>query len=997
MNIKAIIEIVTTLVFIPCASAMADGVQHKNTNNVDWENPQIIGINKLPYHSTLQLPSREHLCKEIVSLDGCWKFHWSKNPESRIMDFYRTDYDVSSWASIIVPGNWQMQGYGKPIYTNVTYPFKKDAPRVMGEPDKNWYSYEHRNPVGQYVRDIEVNKDMLGKSLILHFGGVGSALYVWVNGKMVGYSQNSMPAEFDVSKLLHEGSNRLAVEVYRWCDGSYLEDQDMWRLSGIFRPVQLWVKPMVHIADYHITALASNNLKDGEFRIEIKVCNAGKQVAKDVPVSVEIDGQKLTKTIKQVDVGDTVNISLATTINKVHLWSAYDPHLYPVSINVGDEHFDNHAGFKRIKIVGEVLKINGKNVKLRGVNRHDFHPRTGNFVDLSTYELDIKLLKQCNINFLRTSHYPDDPYLYELCDRYGIFVMDEADQESHDYGIGNKELGDNPYWTKAHVDRALSLVERDKNHPSVIFWSLGNEAGSGRNPRAMRQAILDIDTTRVIYYDSDRNVSDIYDDGYLTPQALRKAAAEVSDRPFMLREYAHAMGNSMGNFKEYWDVIYADSSICGAAIWDWVDQGITSKDGKVCFSDQLTKKEDEYWAYGGDFGDKPNNGNFCINGLLAPDRTPHPHFYEVQYVYQPIRFTYNNGVVSKESIDPFVCIDDFDYSEEHIFNHGETLINVCARLKEDKPWAAKGTIVAHEQFIDGEYSYPSLSASTRKKLKVKQDEQGTMVMTDRGYVTFSSNGALTQIHCNGFDMLYAPLEPYFWKIENDNQHAAHFADRTKIWKEAGSGRKLKTSSINNMNGIVTLTYNFDLPVGAEYTLTYSINQAGQVKVEADYQPRAKDIPLIPKFGMRMRLPAQMRTIEWYGRGPEENYPDRKLSQHIGNHQMDISKFTHDYVHPQDNAYRCDVRHFTISDSIHNIKIIGLQPLCFNVLDYGEEDADVAAHPYDLSRGHFTNVNIDLNVHGVGGVDSWGARTLPKYTISGIMSYQYAFIIDLNEI
>ena len=399
-----------------------------------------------------------------------------------------------------------------------------------------------------------------------------------------------------------------------------------------------------------------------------------------------------------------------------------------------------------------------------------------------------------------------------------------------------------------------------------------------------------------------------------------------------------------------------------------------------------------HFLYGGDFGDKPNDGAFCINGLIAPDRKPHPHYYEVQYVYQPISFSYEDGVVTKRSLDPFVRVDDYDYSEERIPNNGETLINVCARLKEDKPWTKKGTIMAHEQFVEGAYRYPNLTASSKQGPKVEKTETGTKAFTENGYITFDNKGALTQINARGKNLLYAPLEPYFWKPENDNQHAAGFAERTKAWKEAGSERKLTASSVSTKDGIATCTFRFELPVGAVYTLTYSINSSGQIKVEADYRPTSDNIPLIPKFGMRMRLPKEMRTIAWNGRGPEENYPDRKRSQHIGTYKMDIRDFCHDYIHPQDNAYRFDVREFALTDNVQTITIKGLQPLCFNVLDYGEENANVA-HPFELDRGHFINVNIDLNVHGVGGADTWGKRTLPQYTIPGTQPYHYAFIIE----
>ena len=426
----------------------------------DWEDASIVSRGKLPYHATLQLPSKEAECKEIVSLDGQWYFHWSKDPASRPADFYKSTFDVSSWPTIHVPGNWQLQGYGKPIYTNVKYPFKKDAPYVTGVPDSTYYSFDHRNPVGSYVTFFDVPQaspygSIEDASYILHFGGVKSAFYVWVNGQKVGYSQNSMsPSEFDITPYIIKGRNRLAVEVYRWSDGSYLEDIDMWRLSGIFRPVQLWVRPLVHIADYHLQAQPCDNWKDGDFVATVKVCNRGRNAARNIPVSVTIDGQRFTQNVKHIAAGDTLAVRLDGHLSGVRLWTPHTPNLYPVTLACDGEHFESHVGFKKVEIIGEVLKVNGQNVKLRGVNRHDHHPRTGRYCDPATYEQDIALMKQCNINLLRVAVYPSDPYLYELCDRYGIFVMDEANNESHDYGIGNHTLGDDPAWRTAHVDRA---------------------------------------------------------------------------------------------------------------------------------------------------------------------------------------------------------------------------------------------------------------------------------------------------------------------------------------------------------------------------------------------------------------------------------------------------------------------------------------------------------------------------------------------------------------
>lgn len=930
----------------------------------DWENPAVLGINKLPYHATLQLPSKWDECKEIVSLDGQWKFHWSKDPDSRPVDFYRNDYDVSEWVTIKVPGNWQLQGYGKPIYVNMQYPFHRDRPSVTGEPAKDWYAYDHRNPVGSYVTFIDVTQEMLDKNLILHFGGVHSAMYVWINGQKVGYSQNSMsPAEFDVTKFLHKGKNKLAVEVYRWSDGSYLECQDMWRLSGIFREVQLWVRPLVHIADYKVEAMPNADYSDFTVNAKVTICNTGKKTAKNVLAqlligSPELYGERVNphtscctnRKISKLPAGDTITVNLSFHYHSSpRLWSAEKPWLYPITVQLfdgkdmeKDEKFEYHFGVKRVECEGEVLKMNGKNVKLRGVNRHDHHPVTGRYVDDATYEKDIRLMKQANINFLRTSHYPDREYLYELCDKWGIYVMDEANQESHGYGYANHVMGEDPAWKEAHVDRAVSLVQRDKNHPSVIFWSMGNEGGVGPNLKAMRDAVVALDTIALPFCDTDRSQSDIYDDSYLTPSKLAEEAKKVKERPFMMREYAHAMGNSVGNFQEYWDVIYADSSICGAAIWDWVDQGLLPN---------LPQKEGDDFLYGGDFGDRPNDGEFCLNGLLAPDRKPHPHYYEVQHVYQPLQFTLNNGQLGIINHDVFTDISEYDITCDTVTIDGERLLNVAARLKEDKPWAQKGFAVACEQFVLTPYIFP---ATNTNKMKA----------STKNYTV--SGNALTSWIVDGQEVLKAPLEPYFWKPENDNQHAAGFAGRVAMWKEV-----------------------------RDVAVKYTPIDAHRLLVEMDYQPTASNRPIIPKVGMRMRLPADMTQIKYYGRGPWENYPDRKRSAFLGVYKMPLSEYETEYIHPQDNGNRCDIRWFEIASSNKKLRIDGLQPLCIRAWDYGEEDLEGAHHPSEIQRSNFVNLNIDLNIHGVGGVDTWGQRTLPQYTIDGNKPYHFAFILSVN--
>ena len=613
---------------------------------------------------------------------------------------------------------------------------------------------------------------------------------------------------------------------------------------------------------------------------------------------------------------------------------------------------------KRVECVGEVFKINGKNVKLRGVNRHDHHPVTGRYVDDDTYVKDVTLMKQANINFLRTSHYPDREYLYELCDRWGIYVMDEANHETHGYGYANQVMGEDLTFQQAHVDRAESLVKRDFNHPCVILWSLGNEGGVGPNIEAMYNKVRVLDSTRPPFYDSDRRYSCIWDDSYLYPDDLRKNAQEVTDKPFMMREYAHAMGNSCGNLQEYWDVIDADSSICGAAIWDWVDQGLKlSPDGAE-------------FKYGGDFGDKPNDGPFCINGLVAPDRKPHPHYYEVQYVYQPLKFVKEGDSIRIVNRNFFTGIDEYEYYCEvyhngelitgelarvkdgrfeipypyYPYNEPELLLNVYARLRQATPWAPEGFVVAREQFILKPEEF--WSAFGGRDIAVQETEEG-------------------------------------FEVKADDYSA--FAERVAVWKDASEKRIVKNIRAEGSRLIAEMT----LPVGADLTLTYDFNADGWIKVDMDYRPTATDIVTMPKFGMRMRLPADYTQIRYYGRGPWENYPDRKGSAFLGVYEMPLSDYETEYIHPQDNGNRCDIRWFEIG----NLHIDACDaPLCIRAWDYGEEDLEGARHPNDIPRGRFVNLNIDAAIHGVGGADTWGKRTLPQYTVPGNQPHHYSFIL-----
>lgn len=872
----------------------------------DWENPRVVDINKEEYHSTLTLPSGKSSCEEIVPLNGRWKFYWSPDPQSRPSDFYKNNFDVSGWDNISVPGTWQLQGYGKPIYTNWTYPFKKDQPKVTGEPPKHFFSYENRNPVGAYVTTFDVSEDMKDTQLYLHFEGVKSAMYVWINGEKVGYSQNSMaPAEFDITGYVNEGQNRLAVEVYRWSDGSYLEDQDMWRFSGIYRSVELWVRPKIHIKDYSLTTDLADDFSSAGFKAKVWLRNLSDSKSGKLSLEVLLKGKnrneerfvkRLITPVKNLPATSTGCYTLSSVVENPKLWSAEKPNLYDVEIRLYDgkkvvEEFQSHIGIWKCEIDGNVFKFNGQPVKLKGVNRHEHHPRTGRLVDSETMEKDLRLMKQANINMIRTAHYPNSPLFYELCDRYGFYVMDEANQESHDYGLGNKILGDNPEWTLAHVDRALALVQRDKNHPCVVFWSLGNEGGAGRNMQTMADTIQAIDASRIIFSDTDLSVSAFNDPSYYTPGKFKEYAREKRDKPIFMREYAHAMGNSVGNLQEYWDVIEANDHVSGAAIWDWVDQGIAKKINPgykkgVENSGSLLLKEGEFWAYGGDFGDFPNNGDFCFNGLIGADRVPHPHYYQVQKVYQNIGFSLEGpNKVRLTNKYEFTALDEFDYEYEWLQNgelvksgevplvagdhldipsftgSGELFLNVFAKLKQSTCWAEKGFIISKEQFLVN-MAKPESIVSEGGSVEVNASQATIEIMAGLNcFIVDVKSGALISWKNDGTEILYAPLEPYFWKPANSNQMNNGYNNRLGIWRNAAGERVVEGVDYSVKNGLAVVEVSMSLPVvGAAYQLRYTVNGSGKIQVEALYKPKKEKIPLMPKFGMRMRLPSSMDYV-----------------------------------------------------------------------------------------------------------------------------------------
>ncbi|MDD5149823.1 MAG: glycoside hydrolase family 2 TIM barrel-domain containing protein [Flavobacterium sp.] len=1021
-------------------------------NLPDWENPDINGTNKENPHAYSFLASEKTNNPLIKSLNGIWKFKWSPDPQSRPVNFYAENYSTENWNNILVPGNWELQGFGTPIYTNFVYPFKRDAPKVTSEPEKNYTSFLQRNPIGSYITNFSIPENWNKKQVFLNFNGVQSAFYVWVNGQKVGYSENSMsPAEFDITNYIHKGENKLAVEVYKWCDGSYLEDQDVWRLSGIFRDVDLIARPKTYISDFFVKAIPDSSFDNANISIDLNIDNRSTQNSQGLHVDAEVEGFSaqgerigfsFTGKVPAVQKSNQASIELNSLIKQPRLWSAETPDLYHLILklkNKKNEIVDKaecYFGVRKIEVSGDVFYVNGKAVKLKGVNRHEQHPRTGRHVSRNTMIRDLELMKQANINMIRTCHYPDDPLFYELCDQYGFYVMDEANQESHGFGLGNKEMGDDPAWKKSHIERAVSLVQRDKNHACVIFWSMGNEGGNGQNLIAMADTVKKLDPTRLIYSDTQRDISSIYDEGYLHPADLKKLGETIKDKPVFMREYFHVMGNSGGNLQEYWDVIYADPSLTGAAIWEWVDQGLAKKkDGSPLklaeHPDDYQLKDDEFWAYGGDFGDQPNNGNFCIKGLVSSDRKPYPHYFEVQKVYQPIVFKLlndNDITIEVTNHFDFLSLRNFDFEYEYTSN-GKSLqkgkfscdntlsgtssrimlpslqavdatsseigLNIYAKLKTATLWAEEGFCIAREQFVVKPYSWTKI-AVVEKQVVVKESSSQIELGTEKmSFVFDKKNASLVSWKANGQELLKGKLEPYFWKTPNDNQKRSGYVNELGKWKEAAEKLEVKKVDISKQGNFVSVKFDINLPtIGANYMLNYQINGMGKLQVEATYKPLSDSIPLIPIFGMRVRIPENYSTIDWYGRGPYENYPDRKTASLIGLYHSELENFIVPYPAPQDNANRCDVRWFSFSTQNNDaIKISGLQPLNFRAWPYTEDDLENTTHDYQLPKRDFINLNIDLNIHGVGGDDTWGAITMEKYTNLGNKPYSFGFILE----
>ncbi len=1012
----------------------------KTSSNNDWENQHIFAINKEDGHATF-IPfanleemkadpayrrpwERTHSSRYLL-LNGNWKFNWAKQPEDRPKNFYRTNYDVSEWDEIPVPSNWEMLGYGTPIYTNITYPFRNNPPFIQGQ---RGYTVEKDEPnaVGSYRHEFTLPTGWADKEVFIHFDGVYSAMYLWINGKKVGYSQGANnDARFNITDYVRPGKNQLAVEVYRWSDGSYLEDQDMFRLSGIHRDVYLVATPKVQLRDLHLTSILSPRYDKAELHVKSKIRNHGKTISNaSVRISLLDETGKQLKQFSTetgtVPAGKEVNINSKGSIRDPKLWSAETPYLYTVNVELLDdkgrvtEATTQQYGFRHIEIRNNKVYINGMLTLFKGANRHDIHPQYGKAVPVESMIEDILLFKRYNLNTIRTSHYPNDPKMYGLYDYYGLYVMDEADQECH----GNMSLTDNPTWEAAFVDRAIRMVERDKNHPSIIFWSLGNESGGGCNIIAEYKAIRTIDN-RPIHYEGMNDQADIDSRMYPSIESMIEQDKEPRNKPYFLCEYAHAMGNAVGNLEEYWDYIeYHSNRMIGGCIWDWVDQAI-NKPGEA--------KNRLY--FGGSFGDTPNDNDFCCNGLVTADRRVTPKLQEVKKVYQYISFKMNDknsvelhnrytthnlthfnlhyslekdGKVIKEEEFGLPDCKPTERRTIHVpmeryltDDNAEYFVNFEVKLKHDCVWASAGHVVATEQFALNEKTNKPIEITTAtsgyEELKAYEEERRYVRFKNKACeVSFDmSTGELIGLRYGEQEVLHCQQGPKFNWYRSINNDFRNWTNTTTKLQNFGWEIAEDKKSARVVTELETVVGKANIP----HTIVYTIYGNGAVDIEASFKT-GTDFNL-PRLALQTSLNPALDKLTWFGRGPIENYQDRKNAAYVGVYSSTVENMREYYARAQTMGGRCDTRWLTLTDNIgQGIKITAHGTFDFSALHYTDRELWQVKYGHDLEsiRRNEVVLNLDCVQRGIGNA-SCGPGPRPKYEIKKDSEYKYAFRIE----
>ncbi|SFH34338.1 beta-galactosidase [Pedobacter insulae] len=1014
----------------------------------DWENPQLVDACKEKPRVSFMLFNKAQdalnddysSSPNYKSLNGTWKFNYVDRYMDRRTDFYKTTLDDSGWANLSVPANWELNGFGIPIYTNITYPHPKNPPFIGPN-----------NPVGTYRKTFTVPDNWDEKEILLHFGSISGCAFIYVNGYKVGITKASKtPAEFNVTKHLKKGQNLLAVQVFRWHDGSYLEDQDFWRLSGIERDVYLTAMPKLTIWDYFIKADLDTKYIDGLFSADIDLRKFNGNTVKKGSLAITLL-DKAGKHIyqKQQDFESTADsiqtVSFKATIKNPLKWSAEKPNLYDCVITLRDGNGNitgisaSKVGFRKVEIKNARLLVNGMAISVHGVNRHEHDDVTGHTTTKELMLKDIKLMKALNINSVRLSHYPNDPLWYKLCDQYGLYLVDEANIETHGMGAEFQAWFDKskhpaylPEWAAAQVDRTVRMVERDKNHASVIIWSLGNECGNGPVFHDNYKWIKNRDHTRLVQFEQageDWN-TDIVAPMYPSIGNMKRYAADTTKtRPYIMCEYSHAMGNSNGNFKTYFDIMRKSKNMQGGFIWDWVDQGIKTVDGngKV------------FWAYGGDLGGfyLQHDENGVADGIVSSDRTPDPGAYEVKKIYQQIIFSakdLNKGLIDIENSFDFTNLSEYKFTWELLKNgekvnegnfdvqlaphHTKTftlilpkyksaagteyLLNVYAYTRKDDEMLPLGTEIAKEQFkYAGDY-FAKEPTTIASKLSISKDDK--KISFSAGNVTgeFDLKSAKFTRYTNGNSSFNNFPEPYFWRAPTDNDFGNQMPSRLGVWRAAHQQKQLKSVTVGEQNKdgllieVIWQLTSIDVP----YQVSYLLQNDGAIKLTATLDMTGRELPELPRFGMRTTLPKSYNTLNYYGRGPHENYIDRNFGTFIGTYEDKVeNQFYKGYIRPQESGNKTDVRWFTLSDETgKGIKVDGMQPIAFTAINHSTEDLDPGLtkkqqHPTDLPPRNQVFLSIDLKQRGLGGDDSWGAYPHREYLLLD-KKYSYSYTISL---
>jgi beta-galactosidase len=980
------------------------------------------------------IEDKEH-SKRFLSLNGTWKFNWVKDPKQRPTTFQNIAYDDSEWTTIPVPANWEVEGFGHPIYLDERYPFTTKWPDAPND----------YNPVGTYRKTINLDSDFLNEEVILHFAGAKSAMYVYVNGNYIGYSQGSKtPTEFNISKFLKKGKNLIALQLFRWSDASYLESQDMLRMSGIERDVYLYSRPKIHVSDFYANTNLDTSYQNGVFNGTISITNdTNETVSKSISVEILDDKNLIFKTDETIEISanSVKEFNANTIINKVKPWSAETPNLYTLKISLDNNQFiTKYIGFKRVEIKNSQVLINGEAIYIKGVNRHETNPFTGHVVSKASMEKDIKLMKQNNINAVRSAHYPNDPYWLGLCDKYGLYVIDEANIESHPLAISeDTQIGNEMSWLPAHMTRTQRMYFRDRNHPSIYSWSLGNEAGEGDIFRATYKWLKENDDNRIVQYEpaGKEDYTDVYCPMYPKPEYLINHGKSDSDKPSIMIEYAHAMGNSVGNLKDYWDIIESYDNLQGGYIWDWVDQSLEYKD----------ENGKPYLAYGHDYHpDLPTDGNFLNNGLVDPYRNSHPHLSEVKKVYEPVQFNYlGNGIIEIENKNYFsdlsdktislkLLVDgkpallqseiDINVSPQSIITlkfpeipdmfipESEFILEVSLIQKEVTKMIPKGHEVAWDQFILNKGLYLSSSNSEGDILEVETFDEGIQIKNNQVELIINpSSGEILSWLFDGKVITNQAIRPNFWRPPTDNDLGNGMEKWAKSWQDATYNytSKLVSKPINVYDKVV-FKVEYSTPTkNAKVSVWYRLHSNGQLEIDYTYISIKKELPNIPRLGMYITLSNDFTDVKWYGKGPKESYWDRKTGQKTGLYSGKVKDQFEYYSRPQETGNKTDVRWMEVSSgditlnvSSNQLLNTGVWPFNMKEIDFSSNDGAESAsglvpvtkkHGADIKLGNTIQWNIDFLQMGVGGDTSWGRLVHPEYTIPANKNYSYSFTIE----